>query len=199
MIKAVIFDFGKVFTFDQNEENILNMQRLTGLEPEIFNKNYFKYRDQYDKGEYTGIDFWKQVTGNKINDLTIIQKLINEDIKSWININNEILNLAFNFKKAGIKIGILSNMPIDLGDYILKELKWIKEFDAVVFSCDIKCSKPDKKIFEFCINKLKVNYKESVFIDDSKINVNAAADLGMKSILFDELMANKKTINDILN
>ncbi len=199
MIKAVIFDFGRVLTFDQNAKKILNMQKLTGLNPEIFNKNYFKYRSHYDKGEYNGIEFWKQVTENRVNNLKIIKKLINEDIKSWININNKILNYAFNFKKVGIKIGILSNMPPDLRDYIFKKLKWIKEFDVVVFSCDIKCNKPDKKIFQFCINKLHVDYKESVFIDDTKTNVDAAANLGMKSILFDELMANKQLINYKLN
>ena len=62
--------------------------------------------------------------------------------------------------------------------------KYHQNFDALQISCDDGFRKPDRRAFEFIMNKLKVKPKESIFVDDKQKNLDAAEELGMKTILF---------------
>lgn len=61
----------------------------------------------------------------------------------------------------------------EMGDY----------FDGQVVSFKAKCAKPDRRIFEYAIEHLGIKPEETVFLDDSQKNLDAAAQLGFKTIL----------------
>ena len=61
-----------------------------------------------------------------------------------------------------------------------------KSFDQIIFSCDVGLRKPDPRIYEITLQKLKRDAGECVFIDDKKRNTDAAEKLGMKSFVFEE-------------
>ncbi len=59
-------------------------------------------------------------------------------------------------------------------------------YDALVFSCEAGVAKPDRDIYLLACQQLGVEPYETVFIDDSVENTDAAARLGMKTVLFKE-------------
>lgn len=62
---------------------------------------------------------------------------------------------------------------LTIGDY----------FDGQVVSFLAHSNKPDRAIFEYAIGHLDINPRETLFIDDSQHNLDAAAALGFATVL----------------
>ncbi len=56
-------------------------------------------------------------------------------------------------------------------------------FDGIVTSFEARSIKPDAKIFHTVVEKLGIKPEETLFLDDSQKNLDAAAELGFKILL----------------
>lgn len=56
-------------------------------------------------------------------------------------------------------------------------------FDGIVTSFEARSIKPDAKIFHTVIEKLGIKPEETLFLDDSQKNLDAAAELGFYTLL----------------
>ena len=56
-------------------------------------------------------------------------------------------------------------------------------FDGIVTSFEARSIKPDAKIFHTVVEKLGINPNETLFLDDSQKNLDAAAQLGFHTLL----------------
>ena len=94
--------------------------------------------------------------------------------------------LFYELKTRGYKIYILSNFSEESMDYckVKYDYYFLKNSDGAVISYEIKLIKPDLKIYAFLLNKYSIKPEESLFIDDSIKNIEAAKKLGIKGILF---------------
>src|SRR3989344_6534256 len=106
--------------------------------------------------------------------------------------NKELFNKLFKLKKQGYKVAVLSDQWFLSKEALMPE-KLYKNFDEVIVSCDVGIRKPDKKIYQLTIKRLKVSPKEILFIDNQKWNILPAKKLGMNTILF---KSNKQLFSD---
>ncbi|MFJ4703036.1 HAD-IA family hydrolase [Streptomyces sp. NPDC088768] len=93
-----------------------------------------------------------------------------------------LIDAAAAAKRAGIKVGILSNSvglaPWDLYDgYELDRL-----YDAVVISEHYQMRKPDPALFEIALKLMNMPADEVVFVDDTEAYVLAAQQLGFAGV-----------------
>lgn len=188
MIKAVIFDYGGILGQKQDSHYVEEICRLTGLQREEFETNYRLERPAYDGGEIDGRQYWSsllQRMGVEPEE-QLLEKLIHCDYKSWTRDRIETIDLARRLKKSGYKVAILSNMPFDIGGYIKADKEWLELFSPVLFSSEIKMSKPNEDIYLHCLEKLGVEACEALFIDDTYENIEAAERLGIRGYWFRE-------------
>ena len=87
-------------------------------------------------------------------------------------------------KERGYKLYVLSNMSKEYIEY-LREFPVFDYFDEQVVSCEIGLGKPDRRIYEYLISHCKLEPSETIFIDDRKDNVDAAAEVGLQTMHFD--------------
>ena len=87
-------------------------------------------------------------------------------------------------KRAGLKTAILSNMGDAVMESIEREFAWIHGFDVLVWSYQLGIAKPDPEIYRHVMAKLGTKPEETLFLDDKRINIEAALALGMKAIEF---------------
>lgn len=66
----------------------------------------------------------------------------------------------------------------------LEMFDFLHWFEGIVVSGDEKLIKPDHRIYQLLFNRYGIVPQESVFIDDSLANIEAARELGMKGIHF---------------
>ena len=67
----------------------------------------------------------------------------------------------------------------------LREFPVFDYFDEQVVSCEIGLGKPDRRIYEYLLSHCNLDPAETIFIDDRKDNVDAAAELGIVPFHFD--------------
>lgn len=107
-----------------------------------------------------------------------------------------LINAAAAARRAGIKVGILSNSvglaPWDLYDgYDLDKL-----YDVVVISEHHQLRKPDAALFEATLKLMELPAEQCVFVDDTEGYVRAAEQLGFAGVHNKDP---KQTVADLSN
>lgn len=90
--------------------------------------------------------------------------------------------------EEGAELYVLSNMPADVL-HILDDFAWLDLFDGVIVSGQEGVVKPDAAIYRILLDRHGVDPATSAFIDDRPENVDAAAALGFRGILFSDAAA----------
>ncbi|MFG2836073.1 HAD-IA family hydrolase [Streptomyces zaomyceticus] len=109
-----------------------------------------------------------------------------------------IINAAAAARRAGIKVGILSNSvgltPWDLYDgYELERL-----YDVVVISEQHLLRKPDPELFEITLKLMDLPAEECVFVDDTLAYTQAAEKLGITGVHNEDPTQTVATLSELL-
>ncbi len=186
-IKAVIFDcFGVLIVPDQ-AMLIHDFPDKADEFRDLSMRSDYGYidRSEYSQAamELTGLsleEFQKRYWSNRVR---------NEPVFDWIN----------DLKKSHqFKLGMLSNISVwRLEDYISKDER-NQLFDSVVLSGEEGMIKPSPEIFELTAKRLGVDASDCVMIDDLLNNVDGAARIGMKTILFGDVDQAKADFDNLI-
>lgn len=98
-------------------------------------------------------------------------------------VNYEGVYELFDYLKPKYKLGLITNGP-SFGQRLKINNSNLKAyFDCICISEEIRSAKPDRTIFNTCLDKLGVNPEEAIFIGDSfSIDIKGAIDAGMRAI-----------------
>jgi len=80
---------------------------------------------------------------------------------------------------------LLSNDVSEWSAYITEFHGLDKYFKHKIVSGDVKCRKPDKKIYEIALERIGKKPEECMFIDNTVKNLTVAQELGIVTVLFD--------------
>ena len=186
-IRGVVFDYGNVLCYMQQVSDLEGMARVCGIAMPRFRELYWKFRVPYDRSDLTAQTYWQTVAGE--DGLVLsgeqIAKLVELDIQGWARLNPITVKWAEQLHRAGLRVGLLSNMPSDLSRFLVANGGWVSYFHHLTFSCDVRMVKPDPAIYQACLAALAVAPEEVLFLDDLAHNIEAAAKLGIHGVVFD--------------
>jgi putative hydrolase of the HAD superfamily len=184
MIKAIIFDFGRVISAQKPPSLFAKYEADLGLEPGTINVIMFDSQAWQETliGRKTEEEFWR-VIGPKLGldsaeDIDAFRRRYRADER----INSEVVDLM-NRLNGHYKLAVLSNSPPGLIAW-LTEWEILGLFDVVFCSGDKGVAKPDAAAFEMTLKRLNVKPAEAVFIDDTNEHVESAKALGLHGVLF---------------
>jgi len=95
------------------------------------------------------------------------------------------VDLLYRLKERGHRLYVLSNMQSASIEYLETTYTFWDVFDGKVISSRIHLVKPDPEIFSHLLRKYALNGAETVFIDDTAVNLEAAARFGILTIRFE--------------
>ena len=184
--RAVIFDYGMVLTGQPDASAHEAMVRITGLSNDQFEHYYWADRHAYDEGKLNGVTFWQKFARDAHLSLSPgeIDELNRQDARMWTTQNPAMLAWQRNLKAAGLRTAILSNMGDSVLESIKREFRWIDNFDVLVWSYQLHMAKPDPAIYQHTLQALATRPEETLFIDDKRVNIEAAQALGMRGFEF---------------
>jgi putative hydrolase of the HAD superfamily len=185
-LRAVVFDYGMVLTGLPNSEAHAEMVRITGLPVDRFESLYWTDRHAYDEGKLSGAAFWQKFVHDAKLDLDgpAVDELNRWDARMWTTQNPAMVAWQARLKERGLLTAILSNMGDSVLDSIQREFDWIDRFDVLVWSYQLHIAKPDPEIYLHTLQRLGTRPDETLFLDDKRVNVDAALALGIKAIQF---------------
>ncbi len=185
-IRAIILDYGGVISQPQNSQIIKNILQSLGQEYDGFQEVYRSQRARYDSGQISGEEYWINVLRHYgLEPASFeIARLIQEDVRSWMQINEAMVQFLTECRGRIRKLAMISNMTTDSLAYIKEHFQWLELFDELILSCEIGINKPDRQIYESCLRRLNMCPNECLFVDDSLENVAGAMELGMHAVQF---------------
>ena len=198
MIKAIIFDFGRVITAQKPLSLFRSYEEELGLDPDTINSIMFGSQAWQDTllGRKTTEEFWHLIgpelglsTADEVNRF---RRRYHADEA----INEAVLDLIRKLH-GRYKLAILSNSPPDLTRWLVDwEMRDL--FEVVFCSGDEGMIKPDPAAFKLTLERLGVEPGEAVFIDDTPEHVEAARKLGIQGIIFTTAAALKDDLKKFL-
>jgi putative hydrolase of the HAD superfamily len=185
-IRALILDYGGVISEPQRPENVKNMLQILKQDPTDFRQLYQSRRENYDKGQLSGEEYWRDILQHYGLDrhVTDIARLIQEDVESWTHINEPMIRFIKESRNQLHRLAIISNMTRDTLAFLQSQCQWLELFDELIFSCEIGYNKPDRRIYAACLSRLEMPPPECLFVDDSPANIRGAMQAGMNVIYF---------------
>ena len=92
--------------------------------------------------------------------------------------------LIAELKDKGYKLYVLSNMSREFINF-LRQQEVYENFDGDVISCEVGVVKPMPEIYDLLLDRFALDPSETIFIDDRKENIEAAAQKGIGTFHFD--------------
>jgi len=183
MIKNIIFDLGNVLISFRPSDFFDKKNYPANIKGTILS-------DIFASKEWLMLDNGDINTAQAIDAIAAKSSLKKEEILHIFNLRTEIMfpleqnvRLLPELKKQGYRLFYLSNFPLDIFDEVKNGYYFFKYFDGGIISADVKCSKPDRMIYELLINQYSLDPKESLYIDDLEANVKGAESAGMQGLV----------------
>jgi putative hydrolase of the HAD superfamily len=185
-VQAVLFDYGEVLCYAPTEEETARLGGFFGISAERLCPLWERNRGPYDRGDLTPEVYWSMLAkdaGIEV-DAAEIEKICELDMSMWSNINCGMVNWAQQLRTSGLKIGLLSNMHPDMVFHCRQQFSWLKNFDSLTFSGEIRLIKPEPAIYQHALRGLGTTASQTLFLDDRDINIRAAQQLGIRAVQF---------------
>lgn len=185
MYKNIIFDFGGVVV-QFNPKDFLMDHFMNKRAEEIVYELTFGSQEwqDLDRGTITREEGNAAMLENaaRVNRVFEVQTVIDE----WpaiLRTKESTVHTMQKLKAAGYRLYYLTNIPADIMDE-LRQREWFSLFDGGIASCDVHLCKPEPAIYTTLMQTCNLAYDESIFIDDNKVNAQAAYNLGITGILY---------------
>lgn len=104
-------------------------------------------------------------------------------IENYLTLDSGFISFAEKYYEQ-YDFVLLSNDVSEWSSYITEFYQLNKYFKKKIVSGDVKCRKPDKKIYELALEKIGRTASECYFVDNSVQNLESAAEIGIYPILF---------------
>jgi epoxide hydrolase-like predicted phosphatase len=197
MIRALIFDMGGVLIRTVNPVPRRELEQRLELSPGEAGKAVFgsPLWDEAQLGRISSAEFWADVgqrLGLNAEALAEFQRAF------WAGnrLDEELVALIRYLHGAGYQTALLSNAPVGLHQH-LEQLGIADAFDVIVASGCEGLMKPDPAIFELTLARVGVAAEEAVFVDDLRVNVAAARQVGLHAMRFRGLSPLRQWLQDL--
>jgi HAD superfamily hydrolase (TIGR01509 family) len=184
MIRAVIFDFGRVISAQKPESLFSGYEQGLRLTPGTINTIMFACSAWQEAllGRKTTADYWREIgprlglrSPRQVEDF---RRRYHADEK----LNTHVLDLLRRLW-GRYKLAVCSNSPPGLIHW-LEAWQIDQLFDVVFCSGDEGIVKPDPAAYEATVTRLGVEPGEAAFVDDALDNVTTASEQGLVAIHF---------------
>ncbi len=181
VIKNIIFDLGGVILNLDQDRTLKAFEKL-GADLAAYNEKLSIFKD-FETGKIDAATFTR-VLHQELNGKASTQQIEEAWNKMLLNLPSERVDYVRQLKQR-YRLILLSNtntLHIDevyriYGKEIFEDL-----FEDIYLSHEIGLRKPDVACYQYVINHSHLKASETVFVDDSKVNLSGAQAAGLSTI-----------------
>lgn len=189
-IDGVVFDFGGVISASpMGNWSLFPLCESVGIGRDAVMNGWHRYRILWDGGVIDFREMWSRIftdNGKTVSD-EMIDRLWQADACQWIGVlRKDTLLLMKELKKAGKKIGLLTNMASEFYEklYLQRAGEYHALTDVEVVSGIVGMAKPLRGIYDYTQRQMGVEAERLMFFDDTLINVEMARKCSWRSELY---------------
>ena len=202
MIKALAFDMGGVMIdldMDRcvNSFKALGFGRITEVLDPCHQRGFFQSLEcgAIGKDEFIGKCLEFSDPG------TTPQQISDALMTFCVGVEPYKLELLRELKRKYRMFCLSNNNPIVVERFyeLCPGVEAEEFFDECFFSYRMKMMKPNRDFFEYALSHIGEKPSDILFVDDSPLNVEAAAELGIRTVLYKPFSDLRKAVYDALN
>jgi 2-haloacid dehalogenase len=185
IINVIIFDLGNVL-IDWNPKYVFDKMFDDEERKKFFFENIctMEWNEMQDAGRPI-----KDATEELVQKHPEWRQYIEAYYGQWINMLggpiHDTVEIFKELKQSGkYKMYALTNWSAELFPYALELYEFLHWFDGRVVSGEEKMRKPHPEFYHVLLNRFGVKPEEALFIDDNFRNIQAAEEIGIKTIHF---------------
>lgn len=183
MIQAIAFDWGGVFTegtFDSGA--IHDLADRAGVAEERVEAVYLPLMEEFERGAFGFPEFHRRFVER--SGLELDAATFRETFLGAVRERRAMFAVLGSIP-AGFRVGMLSNNVPVLCERVRQDPR-MQRIERFVFSNEIGVRKPDPGAFAALSEALEVPPEGTVFVDDSRANVEACRELGFHGLLLED-------------
>jgi putative hydrolase of the HAD superfamily len=185
-VRAVVFDIGGVLEITPALGTLTNWESRLGLPPgELMASTTHVWTagavgtstlDQVHAGLCDALDITPAV----------VEALMADIWTEYLGTLNDELTDYFRSLRPRYRTGILSNSFVGAREKEQEAYGFPEMTDTIVYSHEVGMAKPDRRIYELTCERLDVRPEEMVFLDDSRMCVDGALEVGIQAIRYED-------------
>lgn len=198
MIRNIVFDIGNVLVDYCWQDHIAHCG-FTGEKADRIAHAMMLGPDwkELDRGVLSGEAF-RQLLISKAPELEQEILLVMSDLNTLVRRREGSIPWIQDLKARGYHTYYLSNYGEQVRRDTADSLDFMKEMDGGIMSYEVHQIKPDAEIFHTLLDRYGLKAEESIFLDDTNINVDAARGVGMKGLLVESQEQAIRDLNALL-
>jgi len=177
-IKAIAFDFWGVFA--EIKPPMYQYLKKHNISADNYSKEIHKLIIKHDINKITEKQFLQECS--KLLGIKIPYPECSYTYKRN-SLNKDLIKIIKKLKEK-YKIALLTNNNEEYCEEYLFKPKLDKLFDIMVISYLVGYRKPDPKIYQILIKRLKLKPEEILFVDDDPTKLTSAESLGIKTLVY---------------
>jgi len=180
----IVFDFGRVVFIWKPEELVASVFNDPAVQKRV-SEAVFNHPEwvEIDRGMLTFEEISHRGARRAGVPEAQLAKMVNQVPAVLVPIP-ETVDLIHQLKAHGHALYALSNMGEVSMTHLETAYAFLNLFDGKVISARVKLVKPEPAIFRYLLDQFKLDPQETVFIDDTCDNIEAAAHFGIHTIHF---------------
>jgi putative hydrolase of the HAD superfamily len=194
-IRTLFWDVGGVLLTNawDHEERERAFERFR-LKKDEFEARHNQVVAALEEGKISLDDYLARTVFDKPRDFT------REDFRSFMfslsKPKPDVLEFAHRLKSKYL-MATVNNESRELNEYRIRQFGLLDTFDLFVSSCYVGVRKPDARIYRLALDLIHKPPAECCFIDDRPVNIEAAAKLGIHTILMRDLGQLRKDLQKL--
>lgn len=194
-IRVLFWDVGGVLLTNawDHEERSQAVERF-GLQKDDFESRHKEIVAEFERGNLT-LDQYLEKT------IFYQQRSFRrEEFKNFMfslsKPKSEVLEFARNLANRFL-MATINNESRELNAQRIRTFGLAQIFDLFISSCYVGLRKPDERIYQLALDLLQKTADECCFVDDRPVNVEAAAKVGMQTVLMQNPMQLKSDLQKL--
>lgn len=172
-IRLIAFDlFGVIFTEGHLVSNVLMKLLPAGMDQSRVKSAY----EYFNTAQINEQQFWQLL------DVSNAEKIRHTFLQSF-KVDTDLLAVIDSLQTT-YRFAIVSNLPPDWADELTSIHRLEKNFSPLVFSGHVRLKKPQPEIYQILMSQTSIKAEQILFIDDKLENLQAAYQLGIKTVYF---------------
>lgn len=187
-VNTLFWDVGGVLltnAWDRDERERAIAQ--FGLDKAAFETRHKAAVTEFEEGKLTLDDYLQRTVFYEQRSFT--REQFTEYMCSQSKPKNDVLEFARRLSNKYL-MATINNESRELNEYRIRQFGLSDIFDLFVSSCYVGLRKPDERIYHLALDITQQRPDECCFIDDRPVNLEAAAQIGLKTVQmkgFDQL------------
>ena len=174
-MKVLVLDaMGVIYSVGDDVKDLL----CPFIEEKGITKDIAEIEGLYDLaslGKMSASEFWEAID---------LAPTLEDEYLQRYTLTDGLIDFLKAINWQGFHVWCLSNDLSEWSRKLRTRFGLVNYFRGFIISGDVGIRKPDRAIFEYLVRQLDVSPDNAVFVDDQRKNLDTAAGLGFKTVLF---------------